>query len=251
MCFLLKKRNKKIKNNKKGYAISPITILYKKVRRAFFSLFFINKKSGSMAVEAALVMPLFMFAMLNLNSLMDLYDLSIKNSFKVYEEVRVATAGANFLAQADISFDKDVTLFELYEGKPAIGILGYKNIPLVSIFTAKPWNGYHIDEKKLEEDVDTVFVTPTGDAYHSTDNCPYLKLSLEMVGRAEAHDRRNADGEKYKPCKSCGGGMGDSVFITEYGNQYHTSLECSALKRTIIEVSADDTGGRHACPKCH
>ena len=51
----------------------------------------------------------------------------------------------------------------------------------------------------------------------------------------------------------CGGKENEgTVFITDYGNRYHTSLNCGELKRTVRSVTLPEAeeAGLRACKKC-
>ena len=61
---------------------------------------------------------------------------------------------------------------------------------------------------------------------------------------------RNADGGKYYPCEGCGGNPDETVYITDYGDRYHTDINCSGLKRTVEEIDIKDVGDRGVCKKC-
>ncbi len=95
-----------------------------------------------------------------------------------------------------------------------------------------------------------VYITPRGSAYHLTTECSYLDLSIRAVSRRSLRTLRSANGSIYHACESCGSGGGGTVFITDYGERYHTSLACSGLKRTIYMVRLSEVGGRHLCAKC-
>lgn len=244
-------KNKKYKNERILY---PQISLFEKVRRTFSCNFFAehNFPKASMTIEAALVMPLFMFAMLNLNSFMELYETNIENSVKLYEEIRSEASLASLSAETDFSIDDDITRIKMYAGEPAISIMGFDSFMMGSKYVAKPWTGYCIKgESDLEDAEETVFITPSGEAYHSTSACPYLKLSISEIKKEDLTDARNENGESYSRCPLCGNKNTGNIYITDYGNLYHTSLDCSHLKRTIMEVPKSEVDGRHACPKCY
>lgn len=110
---------------------------------------------------------------------------------------------------------------------------------------AKPGDG-DADETAQE----TVYVTATGKVYHKDLNCTHIKLSIQSVSRADISEHRNSSGGKYHACDRCSAGIGSSVYITTYGDKYHGSLECSGLKRNILEVSMEEVSGWKACSKC-
>ena len=95
----------------------------------------------------------------------------------------------------------------------------------------------------------TVYITPTGTAYHLSASCSYLDLSIHTVSADSVSGLRNSSGGIYKKC-SCVSSDCTSVYITNYGDQYHGSLTCSDLKRTVEAVDISDIEGRHPCPKC-
>lgn len=95
-----------------------------------------------------------------------------------------------------------------------------------------------------------VYVTATGKVFHKDENCTHLKLSVQEVSRQSLDNLRNEGGGIYHACESCGSHAGDSVYITDHGNRYHSTLTCSGLKRTVKQVQADDTAGMRACSKC-
>lgn len=115
------------------------------------------------------------------------------------------------------------------------------------------WTGYVLGtgtEGEEQEEI-YVFITETGSVYHKNRGCSYLNPSVQNVSASALESLRNKGGGIYYACPLCGGkSVGESCYITDYGTNYHTSITCSGLKRTIYEVKLSEVGGRGACSKC-
>ncbi len=100
----------------------------------------------------------------------------------------------------------------------------------------------------------TVYVAETGQVYHIDRECTYLRLSISQVRGNDVENLRNDGGAKYKPCESCADhkipGSNAQVYITNYGNRYHTVRTCSRMKRTIHEIKLSEAGKLPSCSKC-
>lgn len=144
----------------------------------------------------------------------------------------------------------DVILF--YRVKPSWNLLGFQGFTMANRCRMKAWTGYRIEEDSLagEGTEELVYITETGSVYHKSRNCSHLALSTRAVATDSLSVLRNEDGGKYYPCEHCGEGNGSVVFLTDQGNRYHRSLDCSGLKRTIYTVPISETGGRGACSRC-
>ena len=97
---------------------------------------------------------------------------------------------------------------------------------------------------------DTVYVAETGTVYHRDPECTHIHLSVQTVPRNQLKGLRNASGGKYHVCEKCGAGKGGNVNVSPYGDKYHSSLECSGLKRTVKGVALSDAGDLRPCSKC-
>lgn len=114
----------------------------------------------------------------------------------------------------------------------------------------KVWNGY-VKGGKLDPGIETVvYVTETGVVYHKDYKCNYLDLSVRSVNKDVIDELRNKDGGKYHACELCGSSGRENVYITDYGNRYHSSLNCSGMKRKIYAVPLSEVKGKGACSKC-
>ncbi|MCD7981895.1 MAG: pilus assembly protein [Clostridiales bacterium] len=152
------------------------------------------------------------------------------------------------LLSSDLSGDY-VTLTASYEAELPVSFWSVHTLPVCQSVKMKKWTGAVQDEENEDGEEDWVYITPSGNAYHKTAECPYLKLSIRSVSVSELGALRNKSGGIYYAC-SCYKG-GSLAYITDYGTQYHGDLNCSGLKRTIYKVSIENVGDRHACSKCY
>ena len=96
-----------------------------------------------------------------------------------------------------------------------------------------------------------MYVTETGMVYHRDYHCTYLELSIRMVPASALDGLRNESQGKYYPCSSCvHGEVHGLAYVTDYGEKYHSSLNCSGLKRTVYAVPLSEAVGKGACSKC-
>ncbi len=95
---------------------------------------------------------------------------------------------------------------------------------------------------------DWVYVTPEGSVYHGSRDCTHLKLSITSVSAA----RLKADLKRYGPCEICTKGqrMGPTVYVTNEGDRYHYRINCSGLKRTVYMIARERVGARRPCSRC-
>lgn len=117
------------------------------------------------------------------------------------------------------------------------------------------WTGKRLKdsakERENREDK-TVYITPSGSAYHLSTSCPYLDLSVRSVSEAEVGELRNKDGKIYYRCTDCcrSGESYGTVYVTDYGTNWHCDLRCSGLKRTVEAVLLSEVKDRHVCSRC-
>lgn len=148
--------------------------------------------------------------------------------------------------------DDCIDLLADYRIRPPVAVVGYREIRMYNRLRTRGWTGYDNagtnTDSGAEEEI--VYITPSGEVYHMSRTCTYLKLSIMAVDMSLLENMRNESGEIYYPCEECGAVCGNTVYITSYGNRYHAKLECSKLKRTILAVPISEVGDRGACSKC-
>lgn len=163
--------------------------------------------------------------------------------------------GENLLLSSIPDQDQQMDLVLTYQLQSPSGLVKIPGIFFVQRACVRGWVGREGSgpgegsDGSEDEENQTVYVTEHGTVYHTDPNCTHIRLSIEEVSEEEAHARRNRYGEKYHACERCGGGSGQ-VYITSDGNRYHSSLECSGLKRTVREMTASEAEDLRPCSKC-
>lgn len=258
---------------------------------------------ASMTVEASLVLPLFLYAFLNLISIIEIYRIQsnmsaamhstvkqmavygyeykevagldtgkasslgltyiyaankvksiLGNDYLSNSPIKGGAAGISWIRSEIMGEDECIDLVAAYVVEPAISIMGYDDFIMHNRIRTRAWTGYDVkgtvggDKSKITEK--KVYITPDGTVYHISRACTYLQCSITVLDKDLVSSRRNKDGDIYYPCESCGDRCGNTVYISNYGNRYHSTLQCNKLKRTILCVPLSQVGGRGACSKC-
>lgn len=235
--------------------------------------------SGSLTVEAALVLPIFLFAMIMILYLFRMMQVQyiVGNSLDqaaaeaslfgsvsqkeaenlakamFYKELAVqkcpmsgielGVAGFSWKnAKADSDF---VDLSVSYRIRFPLSFFGRKSVSLSNACRMHRWVGNR-DGTGNQEGKEWVYLTPTENVYHIRRDCSHLKLTIQS-GTINETIRR-----KYNPCGHCvrkkkPGGI---VYITSEGDCYHMKIDCSGLKRTVYMVLKEKVGNKRACSRC-
>lgn len=242
---------------------------------------------GSLTLEAAIVVPIFFFAMLCLAYLLEmmaiqttvrnaLYSVGKEAAQQAYTgavltdgeleqrivenigidrlEQSVVSGGASGMDCKETKSNWSTGVMDLHvQYQVEIPILMFRITPVTCEETLriKGWTGY---SWALEDEVekDTVYVTDTGIVYHRDAHCTYLDMSVRAVHAESIEELRNQSGGIYYACESCGKDETDSTirYITDYGTRYHTSLECKKIQRNVYAISIDEAYGLGGCSKC-
>ncbi len=256
---------------------------------------------GSMTVETAFVLPIFVFVMLAILQFASLQlassallssmqetakqmaeyayvqdigigtggslagDIVAGGISAVYAKGKIeemagnaARGGSLSLLQSSFLTDEMIDIVGTYQRNSSLTILPIKKVKARVRTRVRAWTGREGRPLKRDdagtenesEDEPTVFVTQTGSVYHTDPNCTHIRLSISTVSKASISTRRNRNGAKYHACEKCGAAAGSSVYITKDGNRYHSSLECSGLKRTVKEYKLSEVEGMRICSRC-
>lgn len=240
---------------------------------------------ASMTIEAALTIPIFLFAILCLVYLLEIQTIGFQVKAAAQDAAKQAAEDMIVLPVLN-TYDLQQNIIEnignerlersIIEGgssgiqcwtsyynavrEEIIVNINYKiKLPVPSFLDlnakkkvelkVKAWTGR--TEQNTSEDEEIVYVTDTGVVYHSDYQCAYLQLSITFISSSSLLDVRNEGGGIYQPCEKCVHGQAMAgVYITKYGTKYHNSLSCSGVKRSIRAVKKADVIGLGGCVKC-
>ena len=212
--------------------------------------FFHALRRGSLTVEAALAAPLFLFCVIALICMMDMYGLYVKQLVNLQVQAEQAGAAAAAVGTGpqviDLCVPAEWTV-------PGFGVFG-GHVRIACRARVRPWTGRDPSRSSgADPEADRlVYVTEHGRVYHTDSSCTHIDLSLHAVSSASLPDRRNADGGHYHACEKCvgSGGVQATVFITEEGDCYHNTAGCSGLKRSVHLVPLSEAGELPVCSRC-
>ena len=161
--------------------------------------------------------------------------------------------GISFIQSRILMGNDIVDIIADYKVHPLIPVIGFEEFTVESRYYGHAWTGYDIElgfgQEENEEEM--VYVTEHGEVYHRSTGCEHLKINVSCVEMSELDILRNKDGKKYKACEYCGGNIGaGTVFVTQYGDRYHSSVGCTGLKRKIYTIPISEVGGRRPCSSC-
>lgn len=211
-----------------------------------------NGAEASMTVEASLAVPLFLFFMVNVLSMVLFFHTFLSNLERLHQQGRQLSMLAYMAGDSGLIQDDLVQLVHPERISPVVPIIGYPGAMVVSCCYMRAWTGYDVEHRaEGEEGEETyVYITDRGSAYHMARNCTHLTLSITLVGKEELTALRNASGGRYSPCEKCGGDGSGIVYITNEGDRYHNTIECSGLKRSVRCIPLSEAGGRSPCSRC-
>ena len=253
---------------------------------------------ASMTVEAAMVTPLFVFALTVLISIIIVTGVQMRVRKAVYESVRSASClpynlgvsaertgeaftkagalvavkgffmrqmsgyttaagmiegGAGGVRITSDFFDREAAAIHVtahYNAKIPLAFFAGGTIPVEQEVESYAWLGDEFMDSASREKI--VYITPHGKVYHEDINCTYLKPAVYSEPVANVTSLRNAGGEKYRECEACtkrSGIIPASVYITRYGNRYHTNPNCVKIRHEVISVPISKVADRHLCLK--
>lgn len=245
------------------------------------ALFHVLLPKGAMTLEAALVLPLFLFAVSFFLSMFLMLQAQyiVGNALnraaaetallreRTPGEVETLTKAAFYkeLASQNCPFsliqggiagfswkntrvdESCIDIMVSYRIRFPVGLFGKRTMKVADTCRMHRWVGWREDGSGSFGE-DWVFVTPTQSVYHVSRNCSHLKLSIKTMGVSGLKH----DGISYAPCGHCtkGQAMGRTIYVTDEGDCYHYRMDCSGLKRTIYMIKKSEAGGKKPCSRC-
>ncbi|MCM1190123.1 MAG: hypothetical protein NC541_12600 [bacterium] len=241
-------------------------------------------------MEAAIVLPICLFFLINLGSAVEmirlhnnlqmaLWDAGSRLALYGYEQSENEAAswvsgfyiknrildylGENYLDASPLTAgEKSLQLWEsdMLEGDRLDIRLTYSVGPAISLTGFRMFrmaNRYTVhlwngyDLTENAEEVQIVYMTENGRVYHKDRNCTHLRLSVQAVARESVDQARNRWGGRYSACEKCAeASLPDILYVTVEGARYHWRDDCPGLKRTVLSVPLTEAADYPCCSRC-
>lgn len=243
-------KSKKMKQisllNNGGYSPTPNEANTKSGKRTAFRAF----RRGSLTVEAAIILPLFFMGVLACIWMMRVYALHMEATVRLQEQAEKLGMYAH---TAELPGEENIIdLTERIEFQ-----IPFFPLPALEFDCrgrVAVWVGRQNGENESETGKNTtlVYMAENGSVYHTTSRCSHLALNIRQIPAATVDMLRNEQGGKYRACEKCVGEGAKTplLFVTDRGDCYHNSLECSGLKRSVRLVELESLEGVPCCSRC-
>ena len=212
---------------------------------------------ASMTVEAAIVLPLFVYASMALLLPMEMLDEQRRMQMKL--EMSCENLSMYAYAESDLLNEEGEIVLDAvcYEKMPFFGGL-LDGISLEAAAKRRGWIGYPgkltAENTADAEDmrVEMVYVGKEMGRYHRDRNCHYISNAYQAVSLRDAKEMKDADGRRFSACASCGNEIAESgtVYITTGGRHYHGNMECRSMISYVRKVPLEEVEHLGACSYC-
>lgn len=244
------------------------------------------KCKGILSIEAALVIPIFFIAMISILSIICIIRTDLKIRQALFEESKILAlecskkniddineiqdrvlnrlgnkiinsayvdnenGGLDF-SLSDISDREIKRIIICYNVKVPYDLLGIFRFRIIEKAVVHTWIGYINGLYGTGYDGEIVYITENSEVYHRSKECTHLKLNISKITIDSLKTVRNSNGEKYGMCRYCRNReQNGDIYITSDGDKYHTSLECSGLKRRYFAVKLSQIKDKRPCQRC-
>lgn len=214
-----------------------------------------NKRlSGSISVEAACVLPMFIFFGLAILAPMKWLDTHRQMQAKA-ERLGETLSLSAYTMETE---ERETIHLEYYYKENIPFFLGnIRGIPMRVAVKRRRWIG--LDGKLTSQmvhgeafDREMVYVTPEGERYHPYRDCSYLQNLCKAVSAQELEHLRNNDGKIYYSCSQCvhNENIQDTVYITTWGIRYHNDRTCASMSNYFRKVPLAEVVEWGECSVC-
>lgn len=164
---------------------------------------------------------------------------------------------AQFLGSSYMKEDDRIRLVLSYQVKPKFSLIKIPWTFFIQKAVVRGWTGRSGStvsggEAIKEDPHQRVYITDHGHVFHTDPDCKHLKLTIRETNREHLKAERNSSGSRYKPCAYCisHGKSTGPVYITPYGECFHTCLDCPGLTRTTHEIERGECMDMCECEDC-
>lgn len=218
----------------------------------------LNIQKGSLTIEAAFVIPLFFLASIMLLSMVDMMATYCKTERKLHSLAREGCVAGILKEGSNENVEGDLLRIHLaYPVSPSVKGPGYRIFILENHCCVHLFNGYdNRNGDQIAKEETYVYVAKNGTVYHNRRSCKYINVSIRAVAGKAVKNERNQDRSKYYACPYCAGKLTkkqlsqSTVYITDYGERYHTKVNCNELKRVISVVPLSQAESLSPCSNC-
>lgn len=222
---------------------------------------------ASMTLEAAMVLPMFLFFSIALLTPMKALDTQRKLQTEMErscEEISLYLYGQEKSGD-DLwkQMDEQGNIEQKMIYKEKIPFF-FGAVPGISIEIASRRRGWIGISGKLtvsnvgnngSEDENTeemVYVGKGMGRFHRSRTCHYISNEYQTISRKEAQKMRDSAGHLFTACSSCGkiGEQNEMVYITSGGRHYHNRRDCQAMISYVRKVPISEVHHLGACSYC-
>ena len=278
MPTIIKKRTKKQKINN-TLQVQGNRQVKKKNKRIYLSI--LQNNRGIMTVEMVVAFPLFLFAFLGILFLFQILMLDeelhkgmiecarqvAKEEYPQKTAVLAKKYWENYVdtEYIDKSWVKNgirgISFLGSYYNKKTGEVIlkvQYQMQLKVPNFYSMVYKGkYEIHQRvfrgyqlELEgEGEEWVYITENQSVYHISRQCSYLQLKIHHTNQVQQYLSGQTS---YDPCEFCMKNKKNLsiLYITDQGKKYHSTLNCSGLKRTVSRIKKSKVAGLSQCSRC-
>ena len=236
--------------NSSDSELNPKRNIKQKIQRTFSLAS--SEYKASMCVEASISFSFFLLFLVNVFSVILWFRTYSENTYALWQRGK-QLAAYSYITDGLIGSNEDLIRLQKTEKMESpFSVLPISEGKIVSACVIKPWTGYDVTKAKNRREEDTiVYMTQYGSVYHKDRGCTHLSLSIHSVAVTEVGNKVNEDEKYYTMCEYCKDAeFVTVVYITNYGDRYHTTIKCRGLRRYVRSVPLSQIDGVKPCSKC-